>query len=251
MDRPRTFSVLGVPVAEVNLDTAAGLIESWAKDDVGRFVTCPDVSNVMRSQDDQLLMAAHLQAAMVVPDGTPLVWVGRARGMNVSRTCGPDLFEHLMARSAASNCRHYLLGGRDGVAQQLKERMEARYPFVSIVGLRTPPFRDMTEGELSDVSNDIRESGADIVWVGISTPKQEFLMQKLVASSDATFIGVGAAFDFHAGVVQRAPKWMQKNGLEWIYRLLSEPRRLWKRYLVMAPMFVVSLIASQLGVRRK
>lgn len=248
--KPLRYSVLDVPVSAVSLDIARSLLEEWANDQVARIVTVPDTSNIVRSQDDQRLLAIHRRAAMVVPDGTPLVWIGKARGMTVSRTCGPDLMDHVLANSAIKGLKHYFYGGKPGVAERLKAEFERRYPGVRIVGAGTPPFRPLSEEELRSAADEIVASGADVVWIGISTPKQEFLMADLEPLISATMLGVGAAFDFHTGEVRRAPRWMQKVGIEWVYRLMKEPRRLWKRYLLMAPRFVFAITKEVLGGQR-
>lgn len=242
LSMPLRYSVLGVPVSAVSLDIARSMLEEWADDRVARIVTVPDTSNIVRSQDDHRLLAIHQRADMVVPDGTPLVWIGKARGMTVSRTCGPDLMDHVLASSAITGLKHYFYGGKPGVAERLKAEFERRYPGVRIVGAGTPPFRPLSDEELRLAADEIVASGADVVWIGISTPKQEFLMADLEPMMSATMLGVGAAFDFHTGEVRRAPRWMQKVGFEWVYRLMKEPRRLWKRYLLMAPRFLLAII---------
>lgn len=238
---PHRYSVLGVPVAAVDIERAEHVLVQWALAPCARIVTVPDVSNIVRAQDDDRLMAIHQRADMVVPDGTPLVWIGRARGQNVSRTCGPDLMDHVMAHSARSGLKHYFYGGAPGVAEELRVAFESRYPGVCITGTATPPYRALTADELHQLADEISACGADLVWIGISTPKQEYLMADLAPLISATMLGVGAAFDFHSGRVRRAPRWMQRVGLEWLYRLLSQPRRLWRRYLVMAPRFVFAV----------
>jgi N-acetylglucosaminyldiphosphoundecaprenol N-acetyl-beta-D-mannosaminyltransferase len=182
---------------------------------------------------------------MITPDGMPLVWLGRRVGHPVERTCGPDLMEKVLADTARTGLRHYLYGGKPGVAERLKARVEARFPGISIVGVETPPFEPLTADEFLAVAGRIRGTRADVVWIGISTPKQEFLMRDLARLVPATLIGVGAAFDFHSGAIRRAPRWMQKSGLEWLHRLISEPKRLWRRYLVLAPRFVWLLLTRK------
>ena len=232
------YDVLGVPVSVTTLSAASALIHAWADDDHGRFVCIRDVHGIMQAVDNPAFAALHQHAAMVTPDGMPIVWLGRRAGLPVERTCGPDLIDRVLADSAASGLRHYFYGGKPGVAEKLKAAFEARYPALQVVGTSTPPFRDLTDQEVSEIAATIQASGAQVVWVGLSTPKQEFLMQRLAPLTSATLIGVGAAFDFHAGLVKRAPKWMQKTGIEFLHRLASEPRRLWRRYLIMAPRFL-------------
>lgn len=220
----------------VTLEAAADLIHDWSGDSKARFVFVRDVHGIMQAYNDPRLLDLHTQAAMVTPDGMPLVWLGKKMGHNVRRTSGPDLMEKIM--SDGRGLDHYLLGGKPGVAEKLKARFETGNSKASIVGLHCPPFRQMSDEEISVIANDINRSGADVVWVGLSTPKQEYLMARLAGLVSSTMIGVGAAFDFHTGEVRRAPRWMQNTGLEWLYRFAQEPRRLWRRYLVMAPHFV-------------
>lgn len=233
-----SYDVLGVPVTATSLDDASRQIHDWAADRTGRFVCIRDVHGVVQAYDDPKLAELHRKASMVTPDGMPLVWIGKRRGHDVQRTCGPDLMDRILRDSASSGLRHFFYGGKPGIAERLKQIFEARYPGLNVVGVETPPFRDLTELELREVARLIENSGAQVVWVGMSTPKQEVFMSRVAELSSATWIGVGAAFDFHTGSVKRAPIWMQKSGLEWLFRLGSEPRRLWRRYLVMAPRFI-------------
>lgn len=235
---PGSYDVLGIPVSVTTLTSASQAIHRWARDDVGRFVCIRDVHGVMQAYDNPALSRLHREAAMVTPDGMPLVWLGRRAGLPVERTCGPDLMDRVMADSARSGLRHYFYGGKPGVAEQLRRVFLARYPGLQVVGHCTPPFRDLSDDEVAAVAERLNASGADVVWVGLSTPKQEFLMGRLAPMVSATLIGVGAAFDYHTGQIKRAPRWMQRSGVEFIHRLMSEPRRLWRRYLIMAPRFV-------------
>ncbi|MDI1295650.1 MAG: WecB/TagA/CpsF family glycosyltransferase [bacterium] len=239
-----SYDVLGIPISATTLDTASRTIHGWAKDDLSRFVFIRDVHGVMQAQNDPELMRLHQDAAMVTPDGMPLVWLGQLAGAPVSRTCGPDLMEKVLGDSAQSGLTHFFYGGKPGVAEALKAAFLSRFPALRVVGADTPPFRPLTAAELNSVADEINGSGADVVWIGVSTPKQEFLMRDLAPLTSATFIGVGAAFDFHTNNVKRAPKWMQKTGLEWSWRLASEPRRLWRRYLIIAPLFVWSIFKA-------
>lgn len=241
---PDTYDVLGIPVSVTNLSSASALIHSWAGDDVGRFVCIRDVHGVMQAYDNPELARLHHEAAMVTPDGMPLVWLGKRAGLPVDRTCGPDLIDQVMRDSAVSGLRHYVYGGKEGVAARLREVFETRYPGVEIVGHGAPPFRELTDAELAQLANQLNASGAEVIWLGLSTPKQEFLMKRLAPFVTGTLIGVGAAFDYHTGAVKRAPKWMQRSGIEFLHRLCSEPQRLWRRYLIMAPRFAWHIIVN-------
>jgi N-acetylglucosaminyldiphosphoundecaprenol N-acetyl-beta-D-mannosaminyltransferase len=230
--------VLGAPITVTTPIHAAETIEKWAGDDVGRFVCIRDVASLVAISEDPGICDLHREAAMITPDGSPIALVGRLRGFPVERTCGPDLFDLICRRSVTTGLSHYFYGGKEGVAAKLAETMMARYPGLKVAGYECPPFRPLTEEEDEAAVARIRASGADIVWVGISSPKQDVWMQQHYRRLPQTLIGVGAAFDFHSGEAKRAPRWMQKTMLEWLYRLISEPRRLWRRYLVLAPRFV-------------
>jgi N-acetylglucosaminyldiphosphoundecaprenol N-acetyl-beta-D-mannosaminyltransferase len=239
------YDVLGVPISVTTLESASNAIHKWSRDRVARFVFIRDVHGVMQALSDPVLLTLHSEAAMVTPDGMPLVWLGQLAGLKVKRTCGPDLMDKVLLDSNTSGLRHYFYGGKPGVALQLKESFVAKYPQLQVVGVDTPPFRPLTPQELKEVANEINQSEADVVWVGISTPKQELLMHALSYGVNCTLIGVGAAFDFHTGVISRAPMWMRTAGLEWSWRLVSEPKRLWRRYLVLAPIFIWRVLLSR------
>jgi len=234
-----TYRVIGVPISVVTPQIAVEKIEAWAGDAHGRFVCIRDVASMMAIVDDPVLRSLHEDAAMVTPDGTPIAWIGHLRGLPVKRTCGPDLMDDVMRRSPESGLQHFLYGGKPGVADQLADVFRKRYPGVQIAGTICPPFGTVSPDEENEMLETIRSSGADVVWVGLSSPKQDAWMWRHYQKLPQTLIGVGAAFDFHTGAVQRAPMWMRKRGLEWAHRFMQEPRRLWRRYLVLAPSFVV------------
>jgi N-acetylglucosaminyldiphosphoundecaprenol N-acetyl-beta-D-mannosaminyltransferase len=239
-----SFDVLGTGVS---ITTPAGAVQAllaWSDDDCGRYVCIRDAHGVMLARRDIQLAAIHREAAMVTPDGMPLALLGKLRGLPVRRTCGPDLMLDMFAASRDGAVAHYLYGGREGIARELAARLRARFPGVSIRGEETPPFRPIDDRELRELAGRIAASGAAIVWIGLSTPKQEKLMHRLAPLVGATLIGVGAAFDLHAGYMERAPRWMQKICLEGAYRLFKEPRRLWRRYLLLAPQFLVLALAQ-------
>jgi len=185
-----------------------------------------------------------------VPDGMPLVWVGRRRGHDIGRVAGADLVDAVCRASLATGQSHFFYGGRPGVADEMAARLAARHAGLRVAGTLAPPMREIGSGHVFDADgraelDAIRDASPDFVWVGISSPKQEWWMSRAAPLiGRGVFFGVGAAFDFHSGAIRRAPKWMQRSGLEWLHRLGSEPRRLWKRYLVLGPRFVWRL-ASQ------
>lgn len=243
-DDPR-IDVLGVPVSDVNPSVALDRLVSWVESGRSEYVCVTGVHGVMESQDDQSVAAAHSDAGMVVPDGMPMVWSGRRAGsQRIERVYGPDFMLSACELAAARGWPVFLYGGGPGVAETLGERLRARFAGLEIVGTHSPPLRAAGEPENSEVLRRISESGARIVWVGLSTPKQELWMANHLERIDSpvVMVGVGAAFDINAGLVPDAPRWMQRSGLHWLYRLLREPRRLWRRYLRNNPRFVAAIL---------
>lgn len=232
--------VLGVQVSAVNMDQTLDILDHWITEGINKYVCVTGVHGVMESRRDETLQQIHNAAGLVTPDGMPLVWWTRSCGWrHVRRVYGPDLLLACCQRSITTGYRHFFYGGQEGVAELLARRLTKRFPGLIIAGTYTPPFRALTEHEEENVVNIINGAAPDIVWVGLSTPKQEYWMAEHVGRLDApVLIGVGAAFDFHAGLKRQAPVWMQHNGLEWLFRLGNEPRRLWKRYLLNNPAFV-------------
>jgi len=216
-------------------------------------VTAAAVNLVMSAREDPEVMAAVLGATLAVPDGQPLVWALRALGhARATRVYGPDLMLHFCARAARAGTPMYLYGGRTPEALELLERrLRERFPGLQIVGGFSPPFRELTHEEERRVVEEIDGSRAAVVWVGTGQPKQELWMARMRPRLSAPMlVGVGAAFDFHAGLVRQAPGWMQRGGLEWAYRLAREPGRLWRRYARYNPRFVVAFARQYLRNRR-
>lgn len=252
--------VLGVPISLVNMTGAVDRICSWGKSGTAKTVFVRDVHGLMRALEDPLLFALHDEASMVVPDGMPLTRVARLRGYGpaqIERTPGPDVMLAVCSRSVADSTTHYFFGGKPGVAETMAARLSRAYPGLRIAGTYAPPIRDidgqrsLTEEEMAELDT-IKELTPDFIWVGLSSPKQEYWMMKAVRHLDhGVLLGVGAAFDFHAGRVKRAPAFMREYGLEWLYRLLSEPRRLWRRYLILAPLFVYRIAREEFSRGRR
>jgi N-acetylglucosaminyldiphosphoundecaprenol N-acetyl-beta-D-mannosaminyltransferase len=216
-------------------------------------LTAAAVNLVMAAREDPEVLAAVLGTTLAVPDGQPLVWALRALGhAQATRVYGPDLMADFCARAARAGTPMYLYGGRTPEALTLLEtRLGQRFPGLRIVGGFSPPFRELTDEEEQRVIADIDQSGAAVVWVGIGQPKQERWMARMRPRLAAPLlVGVGAAFDFHAGLVSQAPGWMQRNGLEWVYRLSREPRRLWPRYVRYNPRFIAAFAAQYVRNRR-
>ncbi len=211
------------------------------------------VHTVMESREDPALRAAVAGSAFTVPDGQPLAWALRALGHEIgARVYGPDLMAASLARGARTGQRHYLYGGRDAAAlAQLERRLLERFPGLTIAGSHPGVFHELSDEERDAIAAEINATRADVVWVGIGVPRQEKWMAAMRARLDApVLIGVGAAFDFHAGLVPQAPPWMQRNGLEWLFRLRQEPRRLWRRYARHNPRFVAAFARQWVAERR-
>lgn len=236
--------VLGVHVSAVNMRSAVDEIARWIHDGERHYVCVTGVHGVMESQADEDLRRIHNASGLTTPDGMPLVWSARYAGAgHVERVYGPDLLLALSERAAVEGWRFFLYGGKDGVPEQLAARLTAWHPALEIAGCHSPPFRALTADEDDAVVAAINASGADVVWVGLSTPKQERWMAAHRDRLEApAILGVGAAFDIHAGLLPQAPQWMQRAGLEWAFRLLQEPSRLWRRYLYSIPLFIARIL---------
>lgn len=252
MTSHRYANVLGVKVSAINIPMALDTIQQWVTHKQQHYVTITGVHGVMESQKDPEVRDIHNRAGMVTPDGMPLVWMNHIQGnRHVSRVYGPDLMLAVCDASKETGYKHFFYGGNTGVPELLKEKLQERYPHLDVVGTYSPPFRALSPEEDEEIVQMINDSGADIVWVGLSTPKQERWMDAHLGRVNApVMVGVGAAFDFHAGLKPQAPRWMQKTGMEWFFRLVSEPRRLYKRYLINNPRFIGLVSLQMLGLRR-
>jgi N-acetylglucosaminyldiphosphoundecaprenol N-acetyl-beta-D-mannosaminyltransferase len=246
-------SVLDIPLALTDYERALDWIDQMVAARERGYVCVCNVHAVMASAEDPQLRAALLGSSLNVPDGQPLVWAINALGHSLAgRVYGPELMSRSCARAASSHRRLYLYGGRNqGALVQLALNLRQRHPGVRIVGGYSPPHRPLTADEQDAVVAEINRSRADVVWVGIGVPKQEKWMATMRSRLEApVLVGVGAAFDFHAGLVPQAPMWIQEAGLEWAYRLAHEPRRLWRRYVRYNPRFLSSFGRQWLEHRR-
>ena len=245
--------ILGVGVSAINMGDAIAVIERWIEQRTPHYVCIRDVHGVVASRRDPRLRDIHDQAGLVTPDGMPLVWLSHWLGVKrVERVYGPDLMQAISARSPRRGYRHFYFGGAPGVADRLATTLVAANPGLNVVGTLSPPFRPLTPEEDAHVVAQINAASPDIVWVGLGSPKQEYWMASHVGLINASvLIGVGAAFDFLAGTKRQAPIWMQRNGLEWVFRLLSEPRRLWHRYAVVVPIFICLALRQILVARTR
>lgn len=237
-------NVLGVGVSAIDMPAAVDRIEDWIRHRTQNYVCVTGVHGVMESQRDEELRRIHNASGMTTPDGMPMVWAGHWAGASwMKRVYGPDLMLAICERAAAKGWRSFFYGGREGVPEQLAQRLAERFPGLQVVGAYSPPFRALTPEEDEALVERINSSEAELVWVGLSTPKQERWMAAHVGRLQApVLLGVGAAFDIHAGTLAQAPVWMQRHGLEWLYRLVREPRRLWRRYLSNNPRFLLGIL---------
>jgi N-acetylglucosaminyldiphosphoundecaprenol N-acetyl-beta-D-mannosaminyltransferase len=236
--------VLGVGVSAIDMDRAVAEVTRWIEERRQHYVCVTGVHGVMESQRDPELLAIHNASGLTTPDGMPLVWAGRRAGMaHMRRVYGPDLMLAVCELAADRGWSCFFYGAADGVPELLAERLTERFPGLKVAGAMSPPFRPLTPEEDAAVVERINAASPDILWVGLSTPKQErWMAAHLGRLRVPVMVGVGAAFDMHAGRLPQAPGWMQASGLEWLYRLYREPRRLWRRYLRNNPRFVLAIL---------
>ena len=248
----KRVNVLGVGLSVLNLPSAVAAMAEAVRTRHKGYICVTGVHGVMEAQGDEQFRKILNAAFLCTPDGMPMVWMGKIRGhREMRRVYGPDLMLEICAWSETSDCRHFFYGGAPGVAEELRDRLTARFPKLQVAGCYTPPFRPLNAAETAGLQEMVRAARPDIFWVGLSTPKQEKFMAEFLPKLDVTLmVGVGAAFDFHAGRVRQAPRWMQRSGLEWFYRLCQEPRRLAKRYLANNPRFALKIAGQLAGLKK-
>ena len=242
------YNVLGVGVSALSLAQARDLVVgARGARNLGYVCLCT-VNGLGEARRDPGFRRIFNESWLTTPDGMPLVWMGPP---GVERVYGPDLMLAVMELSERTGWRHFFYGGAEGTVQTLKAKLLERFPKLRIVGACEPPFRPLNQDELQQLREELRVARPDILWVGLSTPKQERFMAQYLDQLDVTLMcGVGAAFDFHAGKLRQAPKWMQRAGLEWFFRLCCEPRRLWKRYFKNNPLFMARIFCQCTGLRK-
>jgi N-acetylglucosaminyldiphosphoundecaprenol N-acetyl-beta-D-mannosaminyltransferase len=248
----RVAHVLGVTVDAVDMEEALEHVSALLQSSRKGYVCVAGVHGVMEAQRDTQLMEVYSRSAMTIPDGMPLAWVGRLQGhRNMQRVAGPDLMLEVFRRTQFAQATHFLYGGREGIANELREKMQQQFPWVKIVGTYTPPFRNLSDAEESEFIASIAALKPDIIWVGIGCPKQEVFMARYLPDLETKLMfGVGAAFDFHTGSIRDCAGWIKRAGLQWLHRLLQDPKRLWKRYLRTIPAFLWCITLQMLKVRR-
>lgn len=234
--RPPTESLLGIPIHVVDLGEVAACVDRWIRERrrPGAYIVQANALSLVSAQDDPLYCQAIKHAELAVPDGMPLVWLLRSKRHHVkSRVYGPDLMLHLCENAAHNGWRCFLYGGNPGVPELLAKVLTRRFPGLAIVGTLSPPFRALTESEEENIRATIKRARPDILWVALGGPKQDIWMYRHRDTLDVSVMhGVGAAFDFITGRIPQAPRWVMNCGLEWLFRLLVEPKRLWKRYTI-------------------
>lgn len=243
-----SFEVGGVRIHAVTLADTLAVLESWIARRERQYVILMGAHGVVEAQDDPELRAIAGGAGLVTNDGMPNVWLGRLKGhKGVEKVYAPDIMNAAYEHGLAAGWRHFLYGGGPGVAERLRARLEERFPGIRIVGAATPPFGEPGDLDIATTVEEIDASRAEIVWVGLGCPKQDRWMARFRPFLEApVLVGVGAGFDFLSGVKPLAPRWIQRSGFEWLFRALSEPRRLGPRYAVVIPRYLL-LVAKELG----
>jgi len=232
-------NILGVGVSAISLDEAVDRTKTLLSGDAQGYVCVTGVHGIMEAQTDSEFRRILNRSFLTTPDGMPTVWLGKANGFKgMTRVYGPDYMIAVCGRFVEQGCRHFLYGGKPGVAEELRAELIRRFPGIQIVGTYTPPFQPLNQQEEDELRTQLTDSRADILWCGLSTPKQERFMASYQGRLPVQLmVGVGAAFDLLSGNLSEAPDWMKNSGLQWLYRLIKEPRRLWRRYLGNNPRF--------------
>ncbi len=244
----KTVKVLAADIDVITWQQAVSRISGWATIHQSAYVCICNVHSVVSATQSREFEGIVNQADMATPDGAPVAWMIRNKGYgNQERINGPDLMWKYCAHAEATGESIFLYGGTQTTLDILKERLAQHFPQLNIAGMYSPPFRPLSAEEDQAVIGQINQSGAGTVWVSLGCPKQEKWMAEHKGKINAVMIGVGAAFDYHAETIVRAPLWMQRNGLEWLHRLCSEPRRLWKRYLVTNSLFIFHVLKNVIG----
>ncbi|MGN0558027.1 MAG: WecB/TagA/CpsF family glycosyltransferase [Acutalibacteraceae bacterium] len=234
-----TCPILGVNIAVINMNWLLDFINSNIKEMSGDYICVSNVHTTVTAFEDESYRAIQNGAIMAIPDGGPLCTVAKRRGYKeIERTTGPGLMEEMFKISAEKGYRHFFYGSTKKTLASLEKKLKGKYPDIKLVGMYSPPFRPLTEEEDKAITEQINDSKADFVWIGLGAPKQEIWMAEHQGKVNGLMIGVGAGFDYVAGNINRAPQWMQKHNLEWLYRLIQDPKRLFSRYLYTNTKFI-------------
>jgi N-acetylglucosaminyldiphosphoundecaprenol N-acetyl-beta-D-mannosaminyltransferase len=245
-------NILGVGVHAIDMPRAIKLVDSAVSQGRKGYVCVTGVHGIMEAQKDAAFEAILNRSLLTTPDGMPTVWVGRMKGFSHMRqVTGPNFMLRVCELSVARGYTHFFYGGVEGVADQLKSELTRRFPGLNVVGTYTPPFRPLNRSESAELQLQISNLRPDFFWVGLSTPKQERFMEEYLPKLETKLmVGVGAAFDIHTGRIQESPDWLKTVGLQWLHRLLQEPSRLWKRYLLNNPAFIYKMTLQLLGLTK-
>ncbi|MFN0074633.1 MAG: WecB/TagA/CpsF family glycosyltransferase [Chloroflexota bacterium] len=245
------FNVIGVGVSLTNLSEAVATILTWRVEGARESISTCTAYTLVECRRNPALRSRINSAGLATPDGMPLVWLGRQQGHHkVSRVYGPDLMLAVCKAGLSVGLRHFFYGGAPGVPERLAARLQTRFPTLQIAGTLSPLFHALSNAEDAAMVERINATQPDVVWVGLGTPKQDFWVADHRGRVHATaLIAVGAAFDFLSGRVQQAPPWIQRCGFEWLFRLVQEPRRLWRRYLVDNAIFLFHVGLQRAGIR--
>jgi N-acetylglucosaminyldiphosphoundecaprenol N-acetyl-beta-D-mannosaminyltransferase len=248
----RRINVLGVGISAIDMNDALRISDAQIRTKRKGYVCITGVHGVIEAQADPEFQRILNRSLMTTPDGMPMVWIGRIRGLSrMRRVYGPDFMMNLCRISIARGYRHFLFGGRPGVAAELAQVLSKECPGLQIAGTYTPPYRPLSPVEEADLISIVAQAEPDVFWVSLSTPKQErFMAQYLDKLNVKLMVGVGAAFDIHTGAIKDAPPLVKKLGLQWLHRLVQEPRRLWRRYLFNNPKFIWNAGLQFLGLRK-
>jgi N-acetylglucosaminyldiphosphoundecaprenol N-acetyl-beta-D-mannosaminyltransferase len=252
LSSPSRTDILGVGVSIMNMDDAIRQCDELIRSNHQGYVCVTDVHSVTEALSDPTFRAILNGSFMTAPDGMPLVWMGRLQGhTRMSRVYGPDFLLEMCRFSVQRGYRNYFYGGKPGIADRLSARLTALFPGLNVAGTYTPPFRPLTAIEEKQLIAHVEQTKPDVFWVGLGSPKQERFMAQYCGKLDCKLmVGVGAAFDFHSGAVKEAPRWMRKSGFQWLHRIVQEPQRLWRRYLICIPEFLWNIGLQSVGLGR-
>ena len=247
---PPEFFVSGVRIHAIRVADVVATVDAWIADRRADYIVLTGAHGVVEMQSDPELRAINNRAGLTTPDGMSVVWIGRMKGHSaIEKVYAPDIMTAVFAHGVPRGHKHFLYGGDAGVAEALSAALRLRYPGIQVVGTFCPPFRPLDAREVAEIAALINEAEPDIVWVGIGCPKQERWMDRFRPLLRApVLVGVGAGFDFLSGRKPLAPRWIQRSGFEWLYRMVSEPRRLWPRYSRVVPRFIYVAVRDWLGL---
>ena len=246
-------NVLGVGISAINPSIASSYLIEAVKDKKNSYVCVTGVHGIIESHRSKELKEIHNRSLLTVPDGMPAVWVGLEQGFySMRKVYGPDLMLDIFSKTSEknNNFTHFLYGATDNILSSMKKKLEVQFPHSNIVGTYSPPFRDLNENEENEISKILNLQKPDFMWVGLSTPKQEIFMSKYSHKFNVgIMIGVGAAFPIRAGKIKDAPNWIKNSGFQWLFRLIQDPKRLWKRYLDIIPRFIFLILLQLFGIK--